>query len=162
MSQLYVDMDGVLADFEQHYYDMFGIRIREHVGPGQHGDVDWDAVRETGDFFAEIPPMVDFPQLWQHVSRYDPIILTAIPYSIGNVAEQKQQWVSRHIGPHTQVIPVVGSRNKARYCRVGDVLIDDYTRYQHLWIEAGGRWITHVSAQESIDQLRQLEGFHDY
>jgi hypothetical protein len=38
-------------------------------------------------------------------------------------------------------------------CRPGDILIDDWTKYQHLWLAAGGRWITHTSAENSVQQL---------
>jgi hypothetical protein len=38
----------------------------------------------------------------------------------------------------------------------GDVLVDDYLRYRELWEKAGGIFIHHVSARESIRQLAAL------
>jgi hypothetical protein len=38
----------------------------------------------------------------------------------------------------------------------GDVLVDDYLRYRELWVKAGGIFIQHLSAAESIRQLAEL------
>jgi hypothetical protein len=38
----------------------------------------------------------------------------------------------------------------------GDVLVDDYLRYRELWENAGGIFIHHVSAKESIRQLAAM------
>ena len=32
----------------------------------------------------------------------------------------------------------------------GDILIDDWPKYKHLWEEAGGIFILHTSAAQSI------------
>ena len=38
----------------------------------------------------------------------------------------------------------------------GDILIDDYLTYRHLWEEHGGTFIHHTSAKESLQQLAAL------
>jgi len=38
----------------------------------------------------------------------------------------------------------------------GDILVDDWEKYRHLWIARGGRWVTHRSAEESVRELRAL------
>jgi len=48
------------------------------------------------------------------------------------------------------------SREKSLHARSGDVLIDDWEKYRSLWEAKGGRWITHVSAESSIEALRRL------
>jgi hypothetical protein len=48
------------------------------------------------------------------------------------------------------------SREKSLHASPGDVLIDDYEKYRGLWIEAGGRWITHISAAETDRALAQM------
>ena len=48
---LFVDMDGVLADFAQHHQAVFGWR------PEKEDNVDWAAVRKVEDFYLNIPPM---------------------------------------------------------------------------------------------------------
>jgi len=39
----------------------------------------------------------------------------------------------------------------------GDIIIDDYLKYRHLWVEAGGIFIHHISAVESLAALRMIE-----
>ena len=73
---LFVDMDGVLADFAQHYQAVFGWR------PEIEDNVDWTAVREVEDFYLNIPPMADLELLWDRIERYQPIVLTGVPKEI--------------------------------------------------------------------------------
>ncbi len=49
--QIFVDMDGVLADFDAHYEAVLGVR------PDKITDnVDWSAVRAVKDFYLNHPP----------------------------------------------------------------------------------------------------------
>jgi len=48
------------------------------------------------------------------------------------------------------------SRDKCKFAKPGDVLIDDWTKYRDLWLAMGGRFITHTSAENSIQQLKEL------
>jgi hypothetical protein len=38
----------------------------------------------------------------------------------------------------------------------GDILVDDYLKYRHLWEEAGGVFVHHTSARHTIRQLAEL------
>jgi hypothetical protein len=57
--QLFVDMDGVLADFDAHHETVFGIRSSKLTD-----DVDWEKVRGIIVFYSDMPPMPDMPVLW--------------------------------------------------------------------------------------------------
>ena len=48
------------------------------------------------------------------------------------------------------------ARNKSTYCEPEDVLVDDRDNYAEAWEAAGGAFILHTSAQESIRALRKL------
>jgi hypothetical protein len=147
---LFVDMDGVLADFDLHYEAVFGIR------PSKADDnVDWAAVRAVEGFYAAIPPMADLPELWARIERYRPIVLTGIPKSVEEAAANKQAWVANHLGPHVEV-RCCRSSEKCLHARPGDILVDDWTKYMGRWLAAGGRWITHRSAAETINALDAL------
>ena len=75
--QIFVDMDGVLADFDAHHEAVFGVR------PDKVADnVDWSAVRAVKDFYLNIPPMADLPALWTVLGKHKPIILTGVPRSV--------------------------------------------------------------------------------
>jgi hypothetical protein len=147
--QLYVDMDGVLADFDQHYEDLFGVR------PDKETDVvDWSLVRSTEDFYLNIPTMRDLPILWAYIKKYDPIVLTGIPQSVEEASDNKKAWVQRNLGD-VEVI-CCPSRNKAFYAEPGDILIDDWEKYMDLWLNKGGIWVTHLNAIATINQLKVL------
>lgn len=144
--QIYCDMDGVAADFDTHYEACFGIR------PSKADDnVDWQAVRDRRGFYQDMPPMADWPVLWDFLRHYKPIMLTGIPWSVEEAPQNKRDWCAIH-APGAQVI-TCKSRDKALHCRPGDVLIDDWEKYRHVWIAAGGRWITHRNAQSTILDL---------
>lgn len=141
--QLYVDMDGVLADFDTQYEHHFGIR------PCKNSDnVDWDAVRSVPDFYLGIPPMADLGELWTRIARYNPIVLTGIPWSVAEAAENKRAWVKRNLGAHVEV-RCCRSKEKCMHAQPGDILIDDWEKYRQLWLDAGGIWITHTSAADT-------------
>ena len=75
--QLFVDLDGVLADFDTHYEGHFGIR------PCIVADnVNWDLVQNVKDFYLGIPPMADMHMLWQRIEGHRPIVLTGVPSSV--------------------------------------------------------------------------------
>lgn len=150
MPQLYVDMDGVLADFDQHHEDTFGYRSCK-----LSDNVDWKAVRAVKDFYLNLPPMADMHILWARIARFNPIILTGIPYSVKEAEENKRAWARKHIGNHVQLIGCK-SAHKSRHMKPGDVLIDDWEKHKQLWIDRGGIWITHTSAADTSRQLDEL------
>ena len=145
--QIFVDMDGVLADFDSGYAALFG----PHSGR-EADDVDWSLVRNTPGFYASLPPMPDFHELWAALEPHSPVILTGVPHSVPEATDNKRAWVEKHIGSHARMIGCK-SREKCLHDKPGDVLIDDWEKYKHLWLDMGGHWITHVSAAESIRLL---------
>lgn len=152
--KIFVDMDGVLADFDSHYAATIG-PLPNRSDPNR--DVDWSKIND-GEFFASIPPMPDAHELWDYVGHLygGAIILTGCPKRGRARAEQnKRDWVRRHIGGGIEVRTVL-SREKSQHCSHGDILIDDWEKYRSLWERAGGVWITHRSASETINHLADL------
>src|SRR4051794_10738875 len=117
--QIFVDMDGVLADFDRGYADLFG----PHGGK-EADDVDWALVRNTPGFYASLPPMPDFDELWAALEPHNPIILTGVPSDEPEAVQNKRSWAVKHIGPHVRMIGCK-SRDKCLHGKPGDVLIDD-------------------------------------
>ena len=146
--QVFVDLDGTLADFDAHYENHFGVR------PSKVADnVDWAKVRSVSHFYRDMPMMPDWRVLWDFVCQLSrrPIILTGFPKSVPEAATDKREFVWERLGDID--VRTCFSKDKALQCRPGDILIDDWTKYQHLWLAAGGRWITHTSAESSVQQL---------
>jgi len=149
---IFLDMDGVLADFDSHHEGMLGRRPSREAD-----DVDWTQVRAVDDFYLNIPPMADMDELWRFVSPYEPAVLTGVPNynTVPDAAANKRAWIRKHIGPHVTVI-CCRSKDKCLYAKPGDILIDDWEKHRDLWLLAGGRWITHTSAADTIKKLRRL------
>lgn len=145
MTTIFVDMDGVLADFDTGYGLKFG------AAPSKASDnVDWKLVRHTEGFYRDLPPMWDFDRLWKGLAPYSPIILTGVPSSVAEAEANKRAWVDRWIGPDQPMIACASKDKSLHIRRPGDILIDDWEKYRHVWEGRGGRWITHHSADRSL------------
>ena len=156
--RLFIDMDGVLADFDAHYEATFGVKLeRRTVENGYADRVNWKMLALKRDFFLDIPPMPDMRELWEGVRHLNPTVLTAIPRSdsVPEAEANKLAWVAKHLGADVPVICRL-SCEKYLQCRHGDVLIDDYEKYRHRWERMGGVFIVHTSASESLRQLRAV------
>lgn len=149
--QLYVDMDGVLADFDRGYEEAFGVKTTKEAD-----NVDWKLVRNRLNFYRDLPPMPDMLELWWYVEHMSPIVLTGIPSSVSEAAENKKAWIRKNLGDHVRV-ECCPSKEKFTFAKPGDILIDDWTKYQSLWVAAGGVWITHTSAANTVLELKKLE-----
>ena len=151
--RLFVDLDGVLADFYGFYSTTFGVQIEQN----ENGKEFWDNVRNHGTFYRDQPLMDDALDLWHGLKKFniDPVILTGIPRSIPNVALHKRLWVDQHISPFVRLI-TCRSADKKVYGMPGDILIDDRLKYSHLWVEMGGIFVHHTSAQDTLRQLAAL------
>ena len=150
MPQLFLDLDGVLADFERGAEQLLGMpakQFQEQRGTGAF----WKKLATAPDFYGSLELLPDARQLVEDVLHLDPIILTGLP--IGKWAEpQKRAWVERHF-PGMQVITTL-ARNKYTYCSPGDVLVDDQERYREAWEGAGGIFIHHLDAAGSLAEIR--------
>ena len=151
MRQLYLDCDGVLADFDKGATAALGLPPREfekRYGLGRF----WQKLAEAPDFYFSLPLMADAIELFEAVRHLDPVILTGLPR--GNwAAGQKVRWAARHF-PDTRIITTM-ARDKRNHAKDGDVLIDDQDRHRHLWEEVGGAFVHHKNAKESIAELRE-------
>lgn len=145
--RLYCDMDGVLADFDAHHRTLFGQSRTRHTG--------WSHIQPG--FFRTMPAMSDAPFLWNAIKHLSPLILTGCPRSVDVAANEKIEWAHAQpwIGPGVAVI-CCRAKKKNLFCRPGDILIDDSAEYRPLWEEAGGVWVQHRTAAESLQTLSML------
>jgi hypothetical protein len=152
--QLYLDCDGVLADFDKGATALLGMKPRafqKRHGIGRF----WQKLARSPDFYFGLPLLPDAMELFEAVRHLDPIILTGLP--IGNwAADQKVRWAARYF-PGTRIITTM-ARDKRKHARRGDVLVDDQIRHAHLWEEAGGIFVHHSDAATT---LRKLEPYFE-
>ena len=150
MRRLYLDYDGVLADFDKGFELFTGMKSGEYEET--HGSSNfWTVIREHKSFFEHLPLMPDAMELFDAVKHLRPIILTGVPF--GNWAAPQKY---KHRNTHFPGIPVVTcpSKDKRLFCQPGDVIVDDIAKYKHLWEEAGGIRNSQRCVPRSISQSR--------
>lgn len=153
--QLFIDLDGVLVDFDRGVRAVCG-RLPEELEPR----IMWPTIARTSGFYEHLEWMPDGKTLWEGVRGHSPIILTGLPR--GTWAEpQKRRWCERELGPGVPVITCL-SRDKHLEARAAieegsvPILIDDRLSLKDDWEDIGGVFIHHCSAAESLAALRQL------
>ena len=147
--QLYLDCDGVLADFDKGATAVLGLPPRAYEKRHGLGRF-WQELASAPDFYFGLPLLPDAMVLFDAVRHLHPVILTGLPR--GNwAADQKVRWAAQHF-PGTRIITTM-ARDKRDHAKEGDVLVDDQLRHRHRWEEAGGIFVHHRSAAETIEQL---------
>jgi hypothetical protein len=153
VDHIFLDCDGVLADFDAAAFELLGQRSRiaqEKLGAPEF----WKRIHGKRQFYRDLAVLPDGRALYQAVAHLHPVILTGCP--AGGWAEpQKIAWAEEHF-PGVKII-TCRARDKFFHMKhPGDVLVDDYPRYQELWEQAGGIFVLHTSAADSIRQLAAL------
>jgi len=157
--EIYVDSDGVVADFEA--------LVSKHVGKPfkdiTRGTL-WRAVEDydnnVGPFFEHLPKMRDADILMDFVrgNFVNVKILTASGHVPKNGPQQKINWYKKHYGHDLVVKVVTKSPDKAQYAHPRAILIDDRSKSIDPWVAAGGIGILHTSAQSTIAELKRITG----
>jgi hypothetical protein len=150
--QLYLDCDGVLADFDRAATALFGMPPK--VFEKRHGlGAFWKQIARHPDFYGTLPLMPDAMELFAAVRHLKPIILTGLPRGTW-AAPQKVRWAAEHF-PGTRIITCMAA-DKAKQAAPGDVLVDDMPKYASRWERAGGIFIHHRSARETLAALKEI------
>ena len=150
--QIYLDCDGVLADFEKSAREILGASTSAFEK--QHGSAEfWKRLARADAFFENLEPMPDAFELYEAVADKRPIILTGMPQGYW-AGPQKRRWAARYF-PGVRVITTMAAL-KREHCHPGDVLVDDRPFHRHLWEAEGGIFIPHKDARSSIAELRAL------
>lgn len=161
--KLFLDMDGVLADF-------FGAWARSH-GVSHYKQIDKQDIKGSLDqigqdaetFFARLPLLPGAIELLRAAQNYGGYTILSSPLERHEEASirGKRQWIEQHLGAYPPE-HMIFERNKARFATtrgVANILIDDYGVNIDAWQTAGGRAFKHRSqrAAESIDWLKGIQ-----
>lgn len=159
--KIFVDLDGVMVDFNKFAKDCIGIRPTDwELDKGIKRDF-WKAVgkwvKDGKKFFEDMEPMADANILWGHIKKYHPTILSATGF-VNNAKVEKRAWVTKHLGSTAggMALLVRSASDKAQYAAPNHILIDDREKAIDPWVAAGGIGILHTSALETIKQLKKL------
>lgn len=151
MSKFFVDLDGVLVDFEKGFEILNGVHPQSLPEPEM-----WKLINSRERHWHDLPALPGALQLWARIAPYAPTILTGCPRSGFQLADEgKREWCARELGRHVPVITCF-SRDKANHMVApGDILIDDLIKNCDRWTEAGGRAIHYTGADAALAQLTE-------
>jgi len=159
MTTLYLDMDGVVADFDEYAARTLGVPPSEGVYP----DDIWNKLAANPRIYQDLIKTPYADQLVFRCSliarqlQYDLKFLTAVPK--GNDVPwafyDKVYW-ARHNFPTIPVMFGPYSKDKWRHCRPGDILIDDRRSNIDEWRVAGGIAIHHIDIDTTLQELSKL------
>ncbi len=195
---LYCDMDGVLVDFltgavEQvnkclndpdHWLSDMAEEVRQEVGRDYITAADLEKysegaspaarrymyylVEDDREFWANLPWMEGGRELWNHISQYDPSILTSPMDKMGKKGSLlgKLDWLNRNLGLDTNR-EVIFAHNKYEYATSEDgepnILIDDFLSKIEPWRAASGNGIHHQgNASQTIATLEEVRDVSTY
>lgn len=152
---VYVDMDGVLADFEAGYHRLFGRR------PGSESRDDPNIAKLVGtDFFGTLPKYDSADALIQlvldHAGRYS-ICTAPLRNDHKNSGHWKREWLAQHISPAPRQIKVNGQKEVYAVGADGvpNVLIDDKPKNIQRWRAAGGIAVEYYAPRDGLDVVAQ-------
>src|SRR5258706_4012960 len=144
--KLFLDQDGVLADFDARKREIFGT---DHVPDG----IMWHVINKYfPKYFEDLLPMVGMVELWEFCRPLNPTILTAIPkININKIDEQKRNWVEKYLWTEVEQYPqMIFCRRieKQNYCTGPDcILVDDNHKNCKEWKARGGLAVFHRDAK---------------
>jgi len=150
--RLFLDADGVLADFDEGAKRLLGMPIRQFEARHGRGAF-WKRLAQAKNFYGTLPEMPDARLLFGAVKHLEPTILTGLP--LGKwAAPQKVDWAAEHF-PGVPIITCM-ARDKHKHMRSGDVLVDDRENHRRSYEEAGIVFVHHKNAEDSVRQLARI------
>jgi nicotinic acid mononucleotide adenylyltransferase len=165
---VYLDMDGVLADFFGGVEKMYGVEHWKQLTSDKTKDLKQEVInRITGtDFFATLPKFDSADELISMVKEF-----TGGNFSINtsplrgdheNSAKYKKLWISNNIQQPDNII-VTGRKEtyaKDKASGTPNILIDDRPVNIQRWQGAGGYGILYQANRDSLTKVQK--GLEDY
>tara|TARA_Y100001937_G_scaffold127872_1_gene201439 strand:+ start:994 stop:2166 length:1173 start_codon:yes stop_codon:yes gene_type:complete len=165
---VYLDMDGVLADFFGGVEKMYGVEHWKQLTNDKTKDLKKEVIdRITGtDFFATLPKFQSADELIDMVKKF-----TGGKFSINtsplrgdheNSGKYKKVWISNNIEQPNEIIVTGRKESYAKDKGTGtpNILIDDRPVNIERWQAAGGYGILYQANRDSLDKVKKgLEGY---
>lgn len=165
---VYLDMDGVLADFFGGVEKMYGVEHWKQLTNDKTKDLKKEVIdRITGtDFFATLPKFSSADALIDMVKKF-----TGGKFSINtsplrgdhdNSAKYKKLWISNNIEQPDDIVVTGRKESYARDKGTGapNILIDDRPINIQKWQAAGGYGILYQANRDSLEKIKK--GLEDY
>ena len=159
---IYLDMDGVVADFDKRFNDLSGMMPQDYVN--KNGlKAFWDLIDEKHKvaFWRGIELMPDAQKLVNYVEQHPFEMLTAPSIKKQSIIG-KGLWIKDKVGTLYSSKPKVTYRSAKQKHTVKpnltkfDILIDDKGSTIDNWNAAGGTAILYQNADQVINDLKKL------
>lgn len=176
---LYLDMDGVQADFFTQWAKWHG--SKKGIPLEKYKEIGDKAAREESiamlqsegpefvyKFFATLPVLKGFNELISFIkSNNIPCTILSAPLRSPKDDKEKiitqasikgkKEWLAKH----NPGLPEIFDGNKDRYAMKGghpNVLVDDHKKYINAWNEKGGYGILHrwMTTDDTVSQLQKI------
>ena len=152
---IYCDMDGVLTNFDKQFKELSGGIAPKDYEDKYGKDAFWSLISEGGvGYWVGMPWMPNGKQLWEYISKYNPIILSA-PSRENESRLGKRLWVRNNLKPKPKLI-LASAANKPNYSTRNKILIDDRPDTIDNWNTKGGTGILFKSTSQVIEELKKL------
>ena len=167
ISKIYLDMDGVLCNFERRYFERYN-ELPGSMRDRKDFNVHWDDFIETRQF-----ETLDWWPGGQELLTYVYFLHNELGIEVEmltssggqkhhkSVAEQKQVWLNSKGIPFKANV-VAGRKTKAEYATPNTILIDDTPDVIQSFNAAGGIGILHKEVGNTLLKLKSLTTEHIY
>ena len=161
ISKIYIDLDGVLADFDRGVEELaYFPRHNQEDKDEDKVNAMWAAVRKVPHFYDKLELMPDAERMFTEI--YETFkdrceILTGLPKPYRHIPDaeaDKISWVSRLLSDKITVNACI-REDKVKFCTgKGCILIDDLKSNITDWENKGGTGILHKSSEETLECLK--------
>ena len=158
IDMIYLDMDGVLCNFERRYFELYG-ELPGSMRDRKEFSVHWEHFIQTKQF-----ETLDWYPGAQKLLEY--CFATGIPIEVltssgGNkyhdlVESHKKVWLESHGLGMLKANVVAGRKNKAKFATPNRILIDDTPDVIDSYNAAGGLGILHKEVVNTLLYLDKL------
>lgn len=152
---IYLDMDGVICDFDRRYFSIYGVNCRDDPNKNNWNEF----VKERG--FYKLETCTGFTSLIDKLYTFDVnvvILSCAGDRSDHNqVKKQKNDWLFDHNLGHLPAIFTRTKLEKSNYALPSTLLIDDSKKCVDPFKNKGGKAILHSTAKQTIVELNCLQ-----
>ena len=156
ITKIFVDMDGVLADFVR------GVEGPEYLNGPLVSEQTYDDRKielSNKGLFRNLPTMPGMSNLLEYIKKtgIDWEILTASG-SLNRtvVTNDKINWIREHVDPKVIITATIKGEDKAAFAKPDYILIDDRESNIRAWEEAGGVGIIYTDVDDAIEQMDDL------
>ena len=159
-TKIYLDMDGVLADFFAEYAKLAGVTSGSYRDiPPAKADPTLDKMIGT-DFFARLPMFPTAAGLVKlvlgYVNTYN-ICSSPLRGDHANSEKWKRVWIQQHLNPQPADVVITGQKERHAVNADGspNILIDDRGTNIERWRAKGGIGIKYQADEDSLQVVAQ-------